>query len=133
MGKANWILHSALKIAELDFGSNTTMLNLRHAIAELPGMPGWVGDYDMLLIISEQSSLDTFTPEAMRAHQTFMRTWNDRYRKGHAPKTALVCASDLKRIIPELWAAMTRDGWRTKIRVFTNREEALVWLSDDQA
>lgn len=128
MGKSSWVINSSLKIAELDFGSDTTMLNLRHAIAELPSIPGWNGKFDMLLVISDESSLDTFTMDAMQAHQTFMRTWNERYRQGHAPKTALVCASDLKRIIPELWSALTRGNWKTQIGVFTNRAEALDWL-----
>jgi len=129
MGKAHWILHRDLKIAELVFGADTSMLNLRHSIAELPGMPGWHPDFNMLLIIGDFASLETFTPTAMKDHQAFMRGWNERYRAGHSPKTALVCADDLKRIIPELWSAMTREGWRTKIGVFINRAEALDWLA----
>jgi len=130
MGKARWTLANDLSVAELVFGAEVTILNLRHAIAELPSIPGWRADYNMLLIIDDMASLDSFTPQAMREHQVFMRAWNERYRRGHSPKTALVCASDLKRIIPELWAAMTREGWKTKIGVFTNREEALAWLKD---
>ncbi|MAC89502.1 MULTISPECIES: hypothetical protein [Maricaulis] len=129
MSKSGWVIHGSRKVAELDFGADTTMLNLRHAIAELPGMPGWARDFDMLLVISDEASLESFTMEAMQAHQVFMRTWNERYRQGHAPKTALVCASDLKRIIPELWSAMTREGWKTQIGIFTNRAEALEWLA----
>lgn len=128
MGNSGWVIHSSLKVAELDFGSDTTMLNLRHAIAELPGMPGWGRDFDVLLVISDEASLDTFTMDSMKTHQAFMRAWNERYRQGHSPKTALVCASDLKRIIPELWSAMTRENWKTQIGVFTNRTEALDWL-----
>lgn len=131
MGKAHWTLHRDLKVAELVFGADTSMLNLRHSIAELPGIPGWQSDFDMLLIIGDFATLETFTPAAMNDHQTFMRDWNERYRAGHTPKTALVCADDLKRIIPELWSAMTREGWKTRIAVFTTRPEALEWLAED--
>ncbi|WP_323760872.1 hypothetical protein [Maricaulis sp.] len=133
MTKPGWVIHSALKVAELGFGAETTMLNLRHSIAELPSVPGWRGDFDMLLVIRDDSSLDSFTMESMKTHQAFMRTWNERYRKGHSPKTALVCASDLKRIIPELWVAMTRENWKTRIRVFTHRDPALAWLCEATA
>ncbi|OLF75360.1 hypothetical protein AWH62_05935 [Maricaulis sp. W15] len=133
MGKASWTILGSLKVAELVFGAETTMLNLRHAIAELPGAPGWRSNFDLLLIIDDLATLETFTPQSMKDHQVFMRGWNERYRQGHSPKTALVCADDLKRIIPELWSAMTREGWKTKIEVFTNRAEALAWLAEDQA
>ena len=129
MGQGVWSLDAERRIAELTFRPQQTLLELRNDIATLPELSDWTPDHDMLLIIPDDAALDTFTPEGLAAHQDFMRDWNARHRDGGHPKTALVCSNDLKRIIPHLWEAMTREGWKTEIGVFPTRQEAIAWLA----
>ena len=129
MGQGDWSLDGQRHIAELNLRPQQTLLELRNDIATLPYLADWTPDYDMLLIIPEDAALDTFTPEGLAAHQDFMRGWNAQHRDGAQPKTALVCANYLKRVIPHLWEAMTREGWKTQIGVFPTRQEAVAWLA----
>lgn len=130
MSKTGWVLDRTRKVAEFVLAPGLTLLDLRAAIAELPGVPGWGPDYDMLLVITRESDLDSFTLEELIAHQTFMRGWNEKFRRGATPKTAMVCPDALQRTIPELWSAMNRDGWKTRIGIFSTRQEALRWLGE---
>lgn len=131
MGQGVWSLDADRQIAEITFRPQQTLLELRDDIAALPDVPGWTPDFDLVFIIPDDAALDTFTPEGLAAHQDFMRGWNAGHREGATPKTALVCSNDLKRVIPHLWEAMTRDGWKTRIGVFPTRQEALAWLETD--
>ncbi|WP_203291006.1 hypothetical protein [Maricaulis parjimensis] len=128
MGQGEWSLDAERRLAEITFRPQQTLLELRDDIAALPDVDGWDPDFDVIFIIPDNAALDTFTPENLAAHQEFMRGWNAEHRNGDAPKTALVCSNDLKRVIPHLWEAMNRQNWKTSIGVFPTRQEALAWL-----
>lgn len=130
MTELDWRINPGRKIATLELREDSTVADMQNAIRRLPDVPGWQNDFDIIIEIRPDATLEDFTADNLVQHKDFMRVWNAENRKGHSPRTALVCSDDLKRTIPSLWEAMTRAGWMTAIGVFETREAAYRWIAD---
>ncbi|WP_339737477.1 hypothetical protein [uncultured Maricaulis sp.] len=126
------IVDPAKRLATLDIFGAATIPCLIEAFGELSDHADWDPDFDIMILIGDGPGLETFTLEAMEKLQAFMRPWNETNRTGARPRTAFVCADDLKRVIAELWAAMNGpDHWPIDIRVFVTRRQASGWLTQE--
>ncbi|WP_417492085.1 hypothetical protein [Maricaulis sp.] len=119
----------AQRLAVLNVVGPASTACLIQAFGELAADPAWQGQFDLMIKIGQEPSLESFTLPALEELQAFMRGWNAANRTGANPRTAIVCPDGLKRVIAELWAAMNGTGdWQVEINVFVSRARALRWL-----
>ncbi|MGK0266023.1 MAG: hypothetical protein ACI82N_000267 [Maricaulis sp.] len=120
----------AERLAVLDAFGAATIPCLIEAFTKLGQLAEWNPDFDVLILVGRGAGLETFTLPALQTLQAFMLEWNAANRSGTRPRTAIVCADALKRVIADLWAAMNESNhWPVEIGVFASRDQASRWLA----
>lgn len=126
------LFEPANRLAVVDVCGAATIPCLIQAFIELGTHADWDSNFDVLILVGDGPSLETFTLTAMKELQAFMREWNSTNRTGSNPRTAIICPDGLKRVIAELWAAMNDTGnWPVEIGVFITRPQADAWLAQE--
>ena len=103
--------------------------SLADAYARIVAHPGWESSFHMVVVIGPGSDLQSTSLSAMQAWQAEVRVLNARHRTGIRLRTALVCTSELKRVIADLWVGLVGSDWEVELGIFTSLDEALEWLS----
>lgn len=130
MKTCNIVVEPAKRRAVLDVFGAATIPCIIEAFSGLVDDADWDSDFNILILVGDGPSLETFTLSALEALQAFMLEWNAANRTGAQPRTAIVCPNDLKRVIVELWAAMNdTNQWQVEIGAFIGRDEAAAWLA----
>ncbi|MGK0266022.1 MAG: hypothetical protein ACI82N_000266 [Maricaulis sp.] len=124
-----WTLQQKQGIAELELGGTLSAQALCQAHQAATALQDWRTDFNLLVILSDSVRTGAITLEEMDTHRAFMLAWNRTNRTGPAPRTAMVCADELKRSMARLWSMVTDEDWPIEIAIFSDMQAATAWLN----
>ncbi|WP_417469426.1 hypothetical protein [Maricaulis sp.] len=103
--------------------------SLERACTRLINHPDWRSDFDIALVIRNETDFNEVTLDRLKEVQAFMGGWNAEHRSGPNPRTAIVCNDDFKRVMADLWLALVGNEWPIELGIFTSTQDALNWFA----